>query len=627
MLRLKTLLNLFAYSASVLCVAPLFSYLDRPVQAFWPAALLAGVICDRLEYYPLRRAPAAVLSCFLFVVYAFGISRDQLVHSVVHILVLLLAMRLVTEKSGRNYLQIFVLSVFALAGSTLLDLSALFLVCLILLVSIITIGLVLLTFHAAEPTMRLNRRELRRILATAGILPAVSLVLMLGFFVILPRTSHPLWNFLNTPAVAAATAGLAERVQPGAFADMEESGAIAFRAEGEELPIEDRYWRGTVLNTMEGSDWVRRPPPAQERIRHLGGRPVRQTIYPEPKGDRFLPALEVPENLEGLRHDRQADLVQIARAPLDKRIRYETIAFPGAEMQLVGGFDPSFYLLRPATVSLRLRAIGERIAAEGKTGEKRIELLEEFFLAQNLSYARTDVPGRHATMEDFLFEKKRGYCEFFASSFALLLRLSGVPARLVGGYHGGEYNTLGGYYLVREDAAHVWVEALVDGRWMRIDPSQLAQNAGAITRHELSSWQQLLDSLDYYWTQAVITFDLGSQMRLLQQTNAQMRDLHLPRPQRSFWLFGGALLVGAATLVHLRRRGRAEERLLRAFRQRVNKRHRIAVPLSCGLLELAAAVDDPFCREFAEIYSGAVFRDRQLLAVERRRLRQLLRMI
>ncbi len=625
MLRLKTLLNLFAYAASVLCVAPLFSYLDRSVQAFWPAALLAGIICDRLGYYPLRRTPAAVLSCFLFVIYAFGVSRDQLVHSVVHILVLLLAMRLVTEKSGRNYLQIFVLAVFALAGSTLLDLSALFLVCLILLVGIVTIGLVLLTFYAAEPNLCLDHQELRRVMATAGILPVVSLVLMLGFFVILPRTSHPLWNFLNTPALAAATAGLAERVQPGAFGDMEESGAIAFRAEGEELPIEERYWRGTVLNTMEGSDWVRRPPPAQERIRLLGGRPVRQTIYPEPKGDHFLPALEVPENLEGIRRDLQGDLVQIARAPLDKRTRYETTAFPGAEMRLTGDFDRTFYLQLPANVSPRLRAIGERIAAEGKTSKERIALLEEFFLAQKLSYARTDVPGRQAPVETFLFEKKRGYCEFFASSFALLLRLAEVPARLVGGYHGGEYNSLGGYYLVREDAAHVWVEALVDGSWMRIDPSRLAQNAGAMTHPGLSSWQQLLDSLDYYWTQAVITYDLGSQMRLLQQTSVQMRDLQLPRPPHSFWLFGG-LAVATAALMYLRR-GRAEERLLRAFRQRMKKRHQIAVPFSCGLLELAAEVDDPLCLEFAEIYSGAVFRDRRLLPAERRRLRQLLRMI
>ncbi|MFA5515820.1 MAG: DUF3488 and transglutaminase-like domain-containing protein [Desulfuromonadales bacterium] len=626
MYRLKTLLNLLAYLASVLCIAPLFPYLERPVQAFLPAALLAGIICDRLDYYPLRRVPAAILSSCLFFFYAVGISREQMVHSVVHIIVLLLAVRLVTEKSSRNYLQLFVLAVFALAGSTLLDLSALFLFCLILLVLAVTVGLVLLTFHSADADLRLTLPELRRILATALVLPAVSLVLMLGFFVILPRTNHPLWNFLNPTPAAASTAGISDRIEPGDVASMGENSAIAFRAEGEDLPAEERYWRGTVLNTMEGNTWVRHEPPTREKVRLAGGRPITQTIYPEPKTDRLLVALDPPEKLDGVRFQASADMVHTARRPLVQRTRYAVDSRLGGKIQLLGAADREFYQQPPASVAPRLRSLAERIAAEGRSDRHRVDLLREFFLAQKLAYATSDLPGSENSAEEFLFEKKRGYCEHFASSFGLLLRLVGVPARLVGGYHGGEYNALAGYYLVKESAAHVWVEALVEGNWMRIDPTGWAQNPEALPRHEFGAWRQLLDAFDYYWTRAVITYDLGSQIGLLRQANFQMRDWRWPRLPAPAWpVFAGLLLLSTLLLL-LRRRRNRDRGLPDALRQRVRAKYALGpIPLSQGLLELAIQVDDPLCREFAEIYNRAAFRDRPLRSVERRRLRQLLR--
>ncbi len=626
MIRLRTLLNLLAYAAGLLGVAPLYSGLDRPVQAFWPAALLFGMLCDRREHYPLRQLPAAVLSCLMFTVYALNISRQQPVQPVVHILVLLLAMRLVTEKTGRNYLQIFVLAVFALAASTLLSLSAGFLVYLILLVLCVTVGLVLLTFHVADPTLRLGRGELRRIFSTALLLPLASLILMFGFFLILPRTSHPLWNFFNPPATA--TAAFAERVQPGAFAGLAATRAVAFRAEGEELPAEELYWRGTVLNAMEGTAWVRRPPPP-ETVRISGGRRIRQTLYPEPGTQRFLFSLDPPLALEGTRADKASDLVYTSRRDRRQLFRYDSLSAIGSSLDVVGGTDRAFYLQVPAAVSPRLLAVARRIAAEGNTDGQRIALLENFFLAQQLSYATTELPGPQAPVEEFLFENKRGYCEFFASSFALLLRLSGVPSRLVGGYHGGDYNALGGYYLVSEDAAHVWVEALVDGRsWVRIDPSRLAQNAGSVSRQGPGPGQRLLDALDYYWTRMVITYDLGRQVQVLQQLGGQVHGFHLPRPAADGWLLLPAAAGLAFSALLLLRRRRVEERLLTLFLHRLRKKHRLgSIPASLGLLELAERLGDPLCRKFAEVYGGAVFRDRRLTRRERQLLRQLLRQL
>jgi hypothetical protein len=71
----------------------------------------------------------------------------------------------------------------------------------------------------------------------------------------------------------------------------------------------------------------------------------------------------------------------------------------------------------------------------------------------------------------FLFDERRGFCEHYASAFVLLLRAAGIPARVVTGYQGGTMNPQGGYLIVRQSDAHAWAEALVDGRWLRFDPT------------------------------------------------------------------------------------------------------------------------------------------------------------
>jgi transglutaminase-like putative cysteine protease len=147
-----------------------------------------------------------------------------------------------------------------------------------------------------------------------------------------------------------------------------------------------------------------------------------------------------------------------------------------------------------------------------------VELLEAYFRTNKFRYSMHGLPTGPNALEQFLFEKRQGNCEFFASSFALVLRAAGVPARLVAGYLGGDYNEMPPPYLVSEDMAHVWVEAFIPGRgWVRIDPSGLALNAGVFwnkpKRHDwLTTLRQTLDSLDYSWNRAVITYDLERQV-------------------------------------------------------------------------------------------------------------------
>ncbi|WP_432822395.1 transglutaminaseTgpA domain-containing protein [Trichloromonas sp.] len=630
MVRVRTLLDILGTLICLVGVAPLYPFLDLPAKVAFPLALVAGTLFDRRRRYPLPPLAATTLSIACVAIYALQISRTTLVEPAVNILVLLLAVRLVTEKSGRNYLQIFVLAIFTLAGSSLLTLSIAFFGYLVLLVVLVTVGLVLISFHAVDPELVLERPQAKKVLAVALLLPAASLLLMLFFFAILPRTEHALWNFLN-PASTSST-GFTDQVRPGHFAAIAATEDIAFRVKSEPVGPDQLYWRTIVLNTMDGTTWIRKDPPGNEVLRVTGGGSLPQEFFCEPRQGRYLPTLDLPMQISGLRHRDAGERVFSVYRLSERRVHYQVTSMPGGQLEQRGLINRDFYLRPPVPVSARVAEISRRIAADAPTAAGRIERLQTFFIDQQLSYATSDLPGPTDPVDEFLFEKKRGYCEFFASSFAQLLRLAGVPARLVGGYYGGEYNQLGGYYLVTEDTAHVWVEALLeDGRWLRIDPSRLASNASTTlldTRpRQLGIARRLADSIDYFWTQAVLTYDFGRQIQIAKGARNSLRG-------KAPSLTVKPLLVGLATLCivmlllkQLRRGGKSrQERILAAYLRQVKKCHGLAaLPEGVGLYELARRLNDPLCREFAELYGGAIYRDRRLTDEELRRLRELVR--
>ena len=635
MVAIRALLDRLAAVAAGLCLAPVAPFLDRPVLLLACAAVVGGLWCGHHDRYPLHPLAATLLSLAGVAGYALQISRIEVATPVVHALVVLLAARLLTGKQSRDYLQIFVLALFILAGSSLLALEASFLLYLVLLVTVVTVSLMLLTVFVTDPRLVLPHRELWRLLRVALLMPAAALVLMLGFFVILPRTAHPLWNFLN-PA-GPAVAGLSESLNPGAFAELVSVKTPAFRAEVPELPPEQLYWRTIVLNQPEGNRWVRREPPPGESARIAGGRPLTLTIYSEPRRDPYLATLEHALLVGGVRSQSAADWIYRRPAAGEQRFRFTVQAALGGELRAGSRTERGFYLTVPARVSPRVAAAAAEIAARGTGSSDRLAALAAFFRERRLTYARDDLPAGPDPLEAFLFEKRRGYCEYFAAAYVTLARLAGLPARLVGGYYGGEYNALGGYYLVTEDAAHVWVEVLTDtGVWQRVDPSQWASNAGstfgARRSAGLTSLQRLTDTVNYFWIQGVVVFDLNRQIELWREARSAWGGLRTASLRGDWLVLGGGLLVAGAALVvglrRYRRRQSREARLVAALRARSRRRLGMEAGLeSLTLGELAERLNSDACREFARIYQGAVFRDRRLSDAECKHLRDLLRRI
>lgn len=630
MVRIDTGLRALGHLVSLLAFASLFPHLDLPVQILIPAVFAVGGISDYRGRYLVSPRVATLLSLAAFVVYAAQISRTDPVAPLVNMLVLLLGVRLVTEKAPRHYLQIFVLALFALAGSSLLSLSAAYLVFLIIQVVLVSLGLVLLCFFASDRDLALPRPDLRRTLAVAVVLPLGSLVLMLFFFAILPRTRYPLWNFLNP--VGQAVTGIGDTVSPGSVAQLAETQTVAFRADGDQLPPEDLYWRVVVLNQPAGTVWSHVEPPVEERNGIEGGRLTRQTVYPEPKSDGRLMALDLPQKVIGAGAVRRTGELMLIGRPLHRRIKYDTVSTLDGRLRVQGAGDPGFYLRLPDNISPRIRDKAAEIKARSKSPEEVVENLRRFFSGQNLVYATSGVPTGDRPLESFLFDTKRGYCEFFASSFALMLRLAGIPARLVGGYHGGTYNELAGYYLVTENAAHVWVEALVDGTyWRRIDPSLLSANAakslGASRPALVGTWGRWLDLVNYYWTQAVITYDLDRQVLIFRKVQGSLGRIEWRVAINWCWIVTAGVCGGFLFLIEwLRRRFRSpEEHLLKMFLRVAQRRLKLQrIPPGMGLEDLALRMEDIRAREFVAVFGAAVYRDRPLSRDQARYLRRLI---
>jgi protein-glutamine gamma-glutamyltransferase len=160
----------------------------------------------------------------------------------------------------------------------------------------------------------------------------------------------------------------------------------------------------------------------------------------------------------------------------------------------------------------------------------------------------------------FLFEHRRGHCEFFAAAFAILLRAAGVPARVVGGFAGGAWDDVGGVVVFNESTAHAWVEWYAAGLGWVLDDATPLSNAVPMRLSGVAAW---LERMSRSWDEYVLDYDLARQAELLRSTiDGLPRGPSLPRAADVRWVvIIATLLMTAALVVAWRRRRGASSRL------------------------------------------------------------------
>lgn len=630
MLRIKNFLNLLLYFAAVIGYLPLAKYLQLLPRIALPAAVIYAAIADR-HGRELKGKAALLVSLGGFIFYFSQFSRHNLVEPAANMLALFLAIRVAGEKSPRNYLQTLTLALFCLAASTLFDLSPGFVLYLGLLLLVFTVSMVLLTFAARAPDFTPSKKEFRSIINVALLHPLAAAPLVLLLFFILPRTQLPLWSGLSR--AGADISGVSETIKAGEKSSISGGNAVVFRAEMAKQPASTLYWRVIVLNTVKGAEWQRQTPPAEKPL-VADGEELSLTIFLEPGRLHYLPTLNMPVKISDYRGIAADDLIFASRGLARAKRNYQMIARRGARLATNEEFNRKFYAVIPENTPPRLKRLVAGTVVPLAKDQAKVAAIENLFAGMGLAYSATGLPTGADAVDNFLFSSKKGHCELFAVSFATCLRLAGLPARLVGGYYGGDYNELAGYYMVSEEKAHVWVEVWLSGKgWIMIDPSRFAVNYEESFSKKSSPYglkiRFILDALSYQWNSLIINYDFESQLSAVSKAGAGLKGFKAVKlAGRKILIITAWLLfaVGGMLLLATKRMS-PQERLLRKFRKIIWQKYALTMPASSGLHEAVKSLTDPAVQEFVELYCAVLYRDRALTRDEKSSLERLLQEI
>ncbi|MGB5578985.1 MAG: DUF3488 and transglutaminase-like domain-containing protein [Woeseia sp.] len=313
-------------------------------------------------------------------------------------------------------------------------------------------------------------------LRTSSRLVAYSLPLMLAMWVFFPRIATPFWA---VPVDAsAATSGLSDTMSPGDVSSLSLSNAVAFRVQFDGLvpAPPQRYWRGIVLHRFNGRSWTGLEPTPDWRARdriEVSGEPVTYTLTMEPTRQHWLLALDIP--FEWMLKDAfMGPQQQLTKTkPIDQRLVYQGVSYPEFHIDRDAGRLPlDWYRRLPLRSNTRTRELAIEMRNAAGSDEQFIENVLSRFHNQNYFYTLQPPQLGADPVDEFLFDTMRGFCEHYASAFAVMMRAVDIPSRVVLGYQGGELNPLGNYLIVRQSDAHAWNEVWLEGRgWVRVDPT------------------------------------------------------------------------------------------------------------------------------------------------------------
>jgi len=348
---------------------------------------------------------------------------------------------------------------------------------------------------AASPSARM-----RDSLATSVRLVSYAAPLALAMWFLFPRIATPFWAVpIDT---SAGVTGLSDTMSPGDISELSQSDAVAFRVTFEDtVPAPgDRYWRALVLHRFSGRTWTGREPSIggrPEQQIEFAGDPVSYQVTLEPTGQQWVPALDLPASWDLPRTFMNTTQGLSRVVPVDQRVAYKVVSYPvyRAESGLRDYFR-GWYRELPAGTNPRTLALAAEMREAADSDRAYIAAVLALFREQEYYYTlQPPALGRHP-VDEFLFESRRGFCEHYASAFTVMMRVAGIPARVVLGYQGGELNPLGNYLIVRQSDAHAWSEVwLPDEGWTRVDPTA----AVAPERIELGFTDSLFDGLGAGW--------------------------------------------------------------------------------------------------------------------------------
>lgn len=383
----------------------------------------------------------------------------------VALLVVMLALKFLETRTLRDAVLLIFLGYFLVITNFLRDQTIAVAVYMLACTVVITATMISLHHARAEPPFAVQLRK-------AALLLAHSVPLMLVLFLLFPRVPGPLWGLPQD--TRAGVSGLSDTMTPGSLSRLTLSDEVAFRVrfEGEMPRRRHLYWRGPVMWDFDGRTWTMPRFFYNVKAMEVDGESVSYEITVEPHNQRWLFALDVPGQVPPLAF-MSGDLQLFANERVKNRVRYDMTSYLNASY----GANESRYLLNralnlPQGRNPRAVEFGRALRAKHSGDLELIEDVLRMFRNEKFFYTlEPPLLGEHP-VDEFLFSTRTGFCEHYASSFAVLMRAAGIPARIVTGYHGGDLNEFGNYVIVRQAEAHAWTEVWLPRQgWVRIDPT------------------------------------------------------------------------------------------------------------------------------------------------------------
>jgi len=435
-------------------------------------------------------------------------------------------------------------------------------------------------------------------LRLAGGMLARALPLMVIMYLLFPRIQGGLWSLPND--AHSGQTGLTDTISAGSLSRLSQSDAPAFRVEfrGAIPPPAQRYWRTLILWQTDGKTWKQGQTPyidpARQRV-ETEGDPVRYTITLEPSGKHWRPALDIPLRADADDRFRMGNLVE-SKNKTESRVRYSLASYTRYNTGALGAYEKRLGLALPRSPGKRVVDLVNEWRKETRSDTGVVQKVLQYFSNQNFRYTLTPPLLGNNPVDQFLFDTRAGYCEHYATSFVALMRLAGIPSRVVAGYQGGDFNEDGNYLIVRQADAHAWAEVWLKGRgWTRVDPTaavapeRIELGIDAIRRLEarglrpgsLSSdalanlvrldpmeklWRQsrmAWDAVNLAWFRWTTGYDIDKQLNLLRQLGIRTPD----------WvglvlgLVAGVAIFILAMVLSLRRSEQDHDPLLTIYRK------------------------------------------------------------
>ena len=505
------------------------------------------------DYYTsrfyLNQRVSSLLSIFLLIVVLLRLAffNEELFNGVLTFLIYTQILKLLGEKNVRDIIQIYILSFFQFLACSIITINAAYGAAFILYVVVSVWAIIILNLRkeskdsASNEDPKIVSPKFLIVTALVGLCVLSTTALL---FVSLPRIRTGFFiSSLVKPTILKT--GFSDEVTLGQVGEIlnYDSMVLRIRILDEEISNIPRpiYWRGIALDDFDGVHWRASYHDSKTIYNDEDGftnfstspsRLITQEIMTEPIDTDVVFAASFPAGFKGLLGKRITEVNDSYILNSRNSLRFKYLAFSNLESPSVDDLrndnmdypqNIKLHYTQLPDISQEIYDLSRQITSDKTNSYDRVSSIQRY-LQENMNYTRTLERGEAIfPLDDFLFKKKAGHCEYFATAMAVLLRAEGIPSRIVNGFLEGEWNDYGRFFTVKQSDAHSWVEVYFPSYgWIRFDPTTNKRSTNA-KRHPLYFILSHIDYLRFRWSRYIVDYSQKDQIELFKDLSAELQ--------------------------------------------------------------------------------------------------------